>query len=166
MSHTELEDPSEVKTMAHTSTLESPTKESLRRPSVPASIPHLSYLNEAVGGSVRERWNGEALEIEEPPATRRKEFTDYPEGGFGWVVVACKSGAEVPAIHINPYRRISILVVRHLHAMFPLFGHLLCVGRRPGCALQARTRQVNDTECHRWYHRILDRTRLSFGESP
>lgn len=95
MSHTELEDPSEVKTMAHSSTLESPSKKALRRPSVAASpIPHLSYLNEAVGDSVRERWSGEALEIEEPPATRRKEFTDYPEGGFGWVIVGCEYIAD------------------------------------------------------------------------
>lgn len=95
MSHIEAEDPSEVKTMAHSSTLESPPKKALRRPSVAASVvPHLSYLDEAVGDSVRERWNGEALEVEEPRSTGRKEFTDYPEGGFGWVIVGCKFNAE------------------------------------------------------------------------
>jgi hypothetical protein len=102
MSHIEVEDPDDAKSTAHTSTLESPTKKPLRRPSVPASIaasiPHLSYLNEAARDSVRERWNGEALEIEESSATRKKEFTDYPEGGFGWVIVASKCGAEVSAM--------------------------------------------------------------------
>lgn len=113
MSHTEVEEPSEAKWTAHTSTLEAPTKKSLRRPSVPASVPHLSYLNEAVRDSVRERWNGEALEIEEPSATRRKEFTDYPEGGYGWVIVASKSATE-----FIQYIRISITLYpcRQVHS--------------------------------------------------
>jgi hypothetical protein len=80
------------KISVHTTTLESPSGKSVRRPSVANSaVPSLSYQN----GSprlAREGWTAEALEIEEPTTpTTKKEYTDYPEGGFGWVIVFCES---------------------------------------------------------------------------
>ncbi|GHJ86260.1 hypothetical protein NliqN6_2662 [Naganishia liquefaciens] len=78
------------KLAARTTGLQSPSGKSIRRPSVAASpAPTLSYQN-GRADSAREDWTAEALEIEEPPTvSTRKEYTDYPEGGFGWVVVFC-----------------------------------------------------------------------------
>jgi hypothetical protein len=77
------------KKAVHTTSLES-TKD-LRRSSIPQQLPQLAYQHEDTR-ETQEVWFGETLQIEEPRAgTKNRVYTDYPEGGFGWVVVFCKS---------------------------------------------------------------------------
>lgn len=86
-----MDDQDVDKLAAHTTGLASPSGKSIRRPSVAhSSVPTLSYQNGSAEPA-REGWTAEALEMEEPPTvSRRKVYTDYPEGGFGWVIVFCK----------------------------------------------------------------------------
>lgn len=80
------------KLSVHTTTLESSSGKSVRRPSVAHSVvPSLSYQN-GNAEPAREGWTASALEIEEPTTVSgKKVYTDYPEGGFGWVIVFCES---------------------------------------------------------------------------
>ncbi|KAJ9097537.1 hypothetical protein QFC19_006711 [Naganishia cerealis] len=83
------EDDDVDKISVHTTSLEA--AKDIRR----SSIPQLAYRNEFTGThaiSRHEGWMGETLEIEEPGnKARTRVYTDYPEGGFGWVIVFCKS---------------------------------------------------------------------------
>ncbi|KAJ9123358.1 hypothetical protein QFC22_001557 [Naganishia vaughanmartiniae] len=85
--HSKLSDDDVGKMSVHTTSLES-TKD-LRRPSIPQQLPQLAYQNEDIQAT-QEGWSGEALQIEEPRTTsKHRVYTEYPEGGFGWVVVLC-----------------------------------------------------------------------------
>ncbi|KAJ9107351.1 hypothetical protein QFC21_000801 [Naganishia friedmannii] len=85
--HSKAADDDVDKKSVHTTSLES--NKNLRRPSIPQQVPQLAYQNEDTHGT-QEGWSGETFQIEEPRIkAKHKVYTDYPEGGFGWVVVFC-----------------------------------------------------------------------------